>query len=310
MRALVVGARRRRQGIGPFVARTLLEEGVDLCAVVGSHESTARLARDELFPEGDSDCAAYADLEEALSSERPDLACVCSPYKFHRQHMEIIARHSCHCLCEKPLWWGEHENRVRETARLVDLFIERDRYLALLTQWPCTLPEFFALHPSLKGCPVQSFHMHMGPISQGEEMVLDAAPHPLSMLQHLVGYGAVSAPTAEYLDAERRDLCISFNYVHAKGSTEARFRFTTTERAPRPASYSINGAGVTRSLQLPRYEIFLSAGNRKVRIEDPLRSLVRDFLREVAAGSPVRRQELIESVGALEALYSATRSAV
>ena len=309
MRAIVVGARRRRQGIGGFVAKFLLEEGVDLCAVVGSREASARLARDELVAGGDRACRAYADLEEALSRERPDAVCVCSPYGLHRRQLESIAKHGCHCLCEKPLWWEDHDDRTAETARLVDLFDERDRHLRLLTQWPCTLSDFYRLHPGLKGSPVKTFEMHLGPISHGPEMIIDSAPHPLSVLQELVGCGVVSAPTAEYLDAERRDLCVYFHYLHADGGIEARLRFTTTEQAPRPASYSINGAGVTRSLELPEYDIFFSAENRKIRIEDPLRSLVRDFLRDVARGARARRQELIESVGALEILYLAARTA-
>lgn len=310
MRAIVVGARRRRQGIGEFVARFLIEEGVDLCAVVGSQVATARLARDELFADGDAQCRAYSNLDEALSRESPDLVCVCSPYGLHHRQLETVAKHDCNCLCEKPLWWEDHDERVAETARLVDLFVERGRLVRLLTQWPCTLPDFHRLHPGLKGLPLQTFQMHLGPISRGPEMIVDAAPHPLSMIQELVGCGIISAPTAEYLDADRRDLCVYFDYLHANGGIETRFRFTTTERAPRPASYSINGAGVTRSLELPQYDIFFSAENRKIRIEDPLRSLVRDFLEEVASGALVRRQELIESVGALEILYSAAQQAV
>lgn len=310
MRAIVVGARRRRQGIGGYVARYLVEEGIDVCAVVGSRTETARLARDELFPADDSRCRAYADLDEALCVEAPDVACLCTPYRLHREQLEVIAKYSCHCLCEKPFWWGEHPRPAEESARLIDLFARRHRYLALLTQWPCTLRDFYRLHPPLKHSPIKCFEMHLGPTSRGPEMILDAAPHPLSMLQSLVGCGFVSTPKAKYFDADRGDLRVSFGYVHEKGAIEVRCRFTTSQRPPRPASYAINGSGVVRAVRLPQYDIFFRAENREVRIEDPLRVLVRDFIRDVRSGSRARRQELIESVEALASLYAAAQAAV
>ncbi len=305
LRVLVVGARRARQGIGAFVARSFIAEGAELCAVVGSSTATAEAARDDLAERGASTCRAYTDLELALASEGPDIACVCSPYALHREHLRAVANSTAHCLCEKPLWWSESADRAAETSRLVDRFVERGRYLGLVNQWPYTLPDFYRLYPHLQGRPVRSFGMHMGPISSGREMILDSAPHPLSVVQRLVGYGRVSHPRVKYFNDEGRELCLYFEYRHGKGTTEVTCRFTTTENAPRPASYSINGSRVVRRIELPQYDVSFEAEKRKVRIEDPLRRLVRDFLHQVATGAQTDRQGLIESVETLAALYAA-----
>ena len=73
-RALVVGARRVRQGIGRFVARELGAAGVDLVAVVGSSASSAATAAAELERDFDLRTTAHADLAAAIEAEGEYLA--------------------------------------------------------------------------------------------------------------------------------------------------------------------------------------------------------------------------------------------
>ena len=316
LRALVIGARRHRQGIGEFVARYLAAAGVDVCGVVGTSEASVARAQTTLAESYSVECRGYTDLAMALAAERPDMVAICSPFAAHRAHLEATAAANCHCLCEKPLWWEDGPaSRAAETARLVDTFHSRHRLLALVTQWPCTLPEFYRLHPQAHGEPIEKFTMHMGPMSHGKDMVIDAAPHPLSMLQHLLGCGRVSGVESKYLHAERSDLCLDFNYIHAAGTARVNCRFTTTREPPRPAAYSINGRCVDRWIQLPQYELFFvsqgesDAQEHKIKLRDPLETLVADFVRNATAGVLTDRQRLIESVVGLETLLKAVPDA-
>ncbi len=48
-------------------------------------------------------CAWYADYESMLATEKPDVACVCTPSGLHLEPVLACARRGVHVLCEKPL---------------------------------------------------------------------------------------------------------------------------------------------------------------------------------------------------------------
>jgi hypothetical protein len=305
-RVLVIGARRTRQGIGPFVARAFARAGATVRAVVGSTDETARQAARDLESEGIS-CTGYGDLDLALAETNPDIVALCSPITYHREQLETVARAGCHCLCEKPFFWteeGEVADRGAEAGRLVDAFSGRGLVLALLTQWPCTLPFYDRLWPGVATEAITSFSMLLGPTSTSREAILDSAPHPLSMLQRLLGCGVIEDAQARWEDPDGRDLSLGFGYRHRLGRTEVTCRFTTTPTPPRPAGYALNGRWVDRAIELPSYRMVFRAGEREVPIEDPLDALVLDFLRRFEEKRPEERWRFVEGIRNLEALVS------
>ncbi len=307
MRVVVIGARRRRQGLGAFVAQAFAAAGAEIVGIVGSTQRTADFAQAELANSSGIKCQSFADVRHALRSTHPDVVAVCSPYTLHRAHVEECARAGCHCLCEKPFWWDSAAPDRDLTSQLVEEFAGADLYLCLLTQWPQTLSAFHELYPGERSKSVRTFEMHMGPISTGREMVLDAAPHTVSMLQALLGYGNVVDARTKYLHEDGRGLCLHFVYQHDLGSTIVDLRLTTTESPPRPASYAINGKRVDRRIVLPRYEIHFEAESRIIRVEDPLQSLVKEFIAAVNHGRRTDVRALSESMTALEHLLEAVR---
>jgi len=307
--AVVVGARRARQGIGEFVARFLHREGVSVRAVVGTREETVTEARASLYEKYEMSCAGYTSLEEALEQARPDLVAICSPIEAHAAHLEAAAAAGVHCLAEKPLWWGESDDREAVTRDLVSAFVRRGRVLGQVTQWPFTLTGFFRVHPELAGVPVKRFEMRLSPIVRGTRMVLDSASHPLSMLYALAGPGEAESPSARFLDAERSRLTLEFSYVHSTGAVDVVCRFATRVKPPRPAGYAINGRAVDRGIELPDYRLFFEGGGRRVEIEDPLELLVRDFVKRVRSGAPRDPEEVILGMRGLERLMTAAEAA-
>ena len=301
-KALIIGARCRRQGIGEYVARSLSRAGAGVRAIVGTTAETAGEAREALRRYG-IECSAYTSVEAALQHERPDVVAICSPYAVHYENLEAVLESGAHCLCEKPLWWAKDANRKAATARIVDGFIEAGRYLAMITQWPYTLPAFYDLYPRVERQPVERFAMELSPIAPGRGMILDAAPHLLSMLQSLVGLGEIRAPRLRFRDRTQRELEVDFDYHHTAGAASVAFRASVCVGRPRPACYVINGFRVDRGGKLPEYEIYFSGGGRRVRLEDPLELLVKDFLEKVEAGATADRGALIHSITALEELY-------
>jgi hypothetical protein len=270
---VVVGARRARQGIGQYVTNALAVAGCEIAAVVGTTPETVQQAAEPLGTRG------YTDVQEAIARERPDLVALCTPIETHREQLSIVAAAGCHCLCEKPLLWDASRDNVLDATAIVAEFEHAGAHLGLITQWPQTLTAFFLLHPAVEDQPVETFAMHLGPISTGAQMVLDSVSHPLSMLERLCGDHDVEKVL---VDREERRCTLRFSY----GGVDCRIDLETCEEPPRPAGYSINGLSAERRVQSgPEYRLWLEDGDRSVSMEDPLPLQVRSFLQAARTDS-------------------------
>lgn len=301
---LVVGARRARQGVGEFIARWFASAGAQVCAIVGTSEQTVAEAQQNLYERYGIRCHGYASLPTALSQEKPEVVALCTPYEFHEEQLRAIIAAPAHCLCEKPLLWSQTSNTTRAATEIVESFIKQGLYLSLVTQWPYTLKAFYELYPHLKGQAVTRFDMLLGPTTTGINMVLDAAPHVLSLLQHLLGYGEIQGAQAHFHN-EQKELLLEFTFHHFAGITNVSCLFIQTPKPPRPAGYAINGCWAKRTIQLPEYNLYFQGNERTVPVEDPLPLLVNDFLLCLQQKKSINRHALIHSVVALECLVDA-----
>lgn len=301
----MIGARRKRQGLGEFLAKWFVRAGAGICAIVGTTPATVNGARRKLLECYGIDCRGYIDLGPALELERPDIVVIASPYAHHLEQLRAVAKAGAHCLCEKPLWWGESRDRAAETEKVLADFAPSGYYLGTVTQWPHTLPYYYHLYPHLEGQAVEHFAMELSPITRGPDMVIDAAPHVLSMLFALLGEGRVCAPHANFLAADGSELQLDFEFRHARGAVPVQCRFATVEKPPRPASYAINGHLAMRTISLPEYRMYFTGSDAAVEIEDPLELLVKTFLRQIVTGAKPGR-ELLLSVTELECLHRAS----
>jgi hypothetical protein len=212
---------------------------------------------------------------------------------------------------------------ARETAQLVDTFLEAGLLLDLLTQWPQTLGSYDELFPQTAAEPFERFEMRLSPISNGPEMVPDAMPHVLSMVWELVKEpGQIASPKAAFGDGDR-ELTVDFDYRHPSGLTRVTARFVTCPEQPRPAWYGINGRVAERKIDMTgSYAMRLvdrhDEGGRGVALPDPLPMLVRQFVEELRGGPGMfnesrrrhmRRERLISSVTQLATLYAVAREA-
>jgi hypothetical protein len=302
-RIVIVGARRRRQGIGEFVARAFHRAGVEVAGIVGTSETTVREAQQTLQEQYHVRPSGYTSLETALVQERPDIVAICSPYRIHREQLEIVAPAGCHCLCEKPLWWDENRENLRSvTEDLVHGFASRRLLLDLVTQWPCTLPAFDALHKNVRSGRIRTFEMILSPLCRGQDMIPDSVPHVWSLLYALIGNGEVQDPETIYPDGSDERMSLQFNYRHDTGNVAVTCRFVTTPERPRPAAYAINGHWIHRRIRLPDYAIEFECDGRIVAVEDPLDLLVFDFVRRIAAGEAADAARLVSGMAMLQSV--------
>ena len=281
MRALLVGARRARQGTGPFLAAALQEAGAEVCAIVGTRDASVAAAREDLLNRLQIDCTGYTELAAALAAEQPDAVALCSPWRFHAEQLRQVAAAGCHCLVEKPLAWPASTGAVDD---LIRPFEDNDRVLQMVTQWPLTLPAFEAVHGT-RAKPATSFEMGLSPISIGADMITDAAPHFISMLMALVGPGYFAGVTVESEPGARPErLTLSGDYGHGGGTCRATLSLITCPEPPRPAWYAINGVRADREIELPGYQQYLAADGKRAALPDPLMEVAARFVTAVAAG--------------------------
>ena len=101
----LIGARRTRQGLGPFVARELHAAGAAVACVVGTHPETAQEARRQLRDEHRIDVRSYADVDTMLSRERLDAVAILSPTRRTSATWSARSPPVCTCSAKSP-WCG------------------------------------------------------------------------------------------------------------------------------------------------------------------------------------------------------------
>ena len=319
----LIGPSRRRQGLGPFIARYAERFGGRVAACVGSsHDSSARGAG-ELEALLGHEIRPYRDVASMIDGESArgaplDALVIASPHATHEAAVLAAAAAGLHVLCEKPLIWGG-EDLVGRAAGIIDAFARAGRVLQVNAQWPFTLPAYFRLFPALEAVKMDRFHCRFSPISMGAAQIPDALPHPLSLLQALSPSGAeqVQDLRVEILKDGFGSQNFAFTWPGVAGPVSCTVQLEIHENLPRPAEYGIQGHTARRVIRLPEYELSFRGetaqaqacggpDNGEVDIEDPLGNLVRNFLllaRDGCHGKP--DDSLLQRIRMLKQIHDA-----
>ena len=313
-RLALVGAGRRRQGTGPFLANYLKHLGQPPCAVIGGDPDRAQAAAENLARQFNIQASAHSSLRQLGAQEKVDALVIASPTPTHLHYLNEGIRQSCHVFCEKPLWWPATmetpgaDRLKRITQNLLTGFAGNGKTLHLNQQWPFTLETFWRLYPSLSKKPqaIQEFSMKLSPRSQGQTMVLDAAPHLLSMLYALLGEGSIERLSCK--KSGDHQCRLSFAYHHQSAQTAVRLKLNRHISQPRPAAYAINGHWVKRCVKLDNYSLSLDNGEQTMPMPDPLKKSLERFLSALRKNSGLKSGEarlLLKGMQDLHQLVSA-----
>jgi predicted dehydrogenase len=303
----LIGARRVRQGLGPFVARDLEAAGARVPCFLAARPESCEPGESELRERAGIRARGYARLDAMLAHEALDALAILSPSATHERYLEAAADAGLHALCEKPLVWGGSGLAERARAR-VEAFGSRGLLLAENCQWPYTLDAFRALHPGSLEQPPERFAMRLSPVSRGQELLGDCLPHPLSVLQALLPGPGPEVADVHFseLAPARSGLRVELEYRAGNTRLQVQVDLRPSEELPRPAHLEIDGRRAERRIRLPDYAITFVDASRRVPVADPLASLVHDFVAELqrvrGGASPpdpapiVRRMELLEQI--------------
>ncbi len=289
----IIGAARRHQGTGPFIARSFSQLGHTISGILGTSSASVNEATTHLSNQYGISTRGYTNIEELFDQQQLDIVVISSPPDSHLEYLETSIKHRCHVFCEKPFWWpnreiadidqSTYEDKINQILLLAD---NNHSYIHINTQWPYTLRDFSCLHPiAMNSGHINQFKMNLSPQSQGSTMLIDAASHGLSMLYALTGIGEICNIDIEHeLNDVQNQTRIRFDYMHKNGITESELGFLESQTTPKPASYQINGHTVNRIVSLPEYQIQLQSEHQTINIQDPLDASIQDFLACIDAG--------------------------
>jgi GFO/IDH/MocA oxidoreductase family protein len=285
IRVCVIGARRVRNGTGPYLARQLADAGAELSAVLGTTPATVADAREALAADG-YPCDAYTNFETMVNEVRPDVLVIATPAGTHRPWLEAALHHELHVLCEKPLLTVFDP----EAALLPYRFAAVGRIMVENCQWPNTLAAFAELHPDCELGKVSQFRMMLAPEFRGLSRWIETLSHPLSLLQAVV-HGPAELQNIRFQESgpAAADARLNFEYCALDRTIDCEVVMQDTGVRPRPAEYALDDYVCRRQIAQPGYQFFFDDGYRpegtgdprKVESVDPQVSCVEDFLQRV-----------------------------
>ncbi len=283
----IIGARRVRQGLGPFVARDLVAAGVEVPCFAVTSERSLSPALAEIERHAEVSPRGYADAQLMLAREALDAVAILSPAETHAEYLRLAARRGLAALCEKPLVWGEPALGTR-AAEVVAAFTERGLLLYENCQWPFALRAFERLHPGSLAAPPRRFRMELQPASRGLSALGDSLSHPLSLLQALVP-GASPRVDEFRADPSSDALTLRFRYRSGANACAVEVVLSHAQELPRRAALEIDGRIARRVVAPETYRLSFAASDRIVPMDDPLSTLVADFAARLRAPDEVDR---------------------
>ncbi len=272
----IVGAGRTQQGLGPYLAAAFEAAGCRVTAVSGRDGNSALRAAKALTAALGHPVDAAIDA--AVLARRVDALVIASPVPSHSAALDAALAAGIPCLCEKPLvgWREAAGGRDRVAA-----FAARELLLDENCQWPFVLPALFELHPQLVGAPVHRVVMGLSPVGHGSSMVEDSLSHVLSVVQALVpGVAEAEVAVVEQSDggpAAEHDV-VQFDLRNRAGGqgVAVTLHLDRCPEPPRPAWLEVDGCRMDRRIGAG-YAISFAAGEREVKMPDPLAQLVYRF---------------------------------
>ena len=155
---------------------------VQMVAVMDS-----RLEQAQAFAERYAIPSAWQDAHEMLQEVKPDVVSVCSPNRFHFEHVMAALEAGCHVMCEKPPAMTPHQaDEMRLAARKAGKVLAYDFHhrFALDTQllrdavMNGTLGEiYFTSAQALRRCGVPGWGVFTNKSLQGGGPLIDIGIH-------------------------------------------------------------------------------------------------------------------------------------
>lgn len=293
LKVSIVGARRIREGTGPFLAKFFFDSGCNVTSILGKSLTTSNIAKKELFDKFGLQVNNYTKIEDLLKSENPDIVVIASPKETHYNFIKKSLENHSNVFCEKPLIWQKqkinYSNYIKKVKSLIDLSNKNKCLLQLTNQWPYTIQSFCNIFnlDKIKNINIETFSMELTIAKKLENQLrntlVECLPHHISMVEKLCGYGEFEKIKFYHSDKfEKKHIIISSYFKSKKGVIKNKLIINFSNKKPRPASYTINEKKVIRLISLvDNYQIYFKKNKDLYKIIDPMKLSVQNFLNNI-----------------------------
>jgi predicted dehydrogenase len=275
MNVSIIGAGRKRNGIGQFIAKFFNHRGARVTSVLGTSEETSKEAARALGKYG-IESTPYTDFDRMIEQERPDAVVIASPSPTHHDYLAKSVEVGVHIFCEKPFIWPGHAGTREKVEAILKTVKKKKLTLAMNSQWPFALKFYQRISGEIEMNLRNQFVIQMSPFSSGKEMIPESVPHVLSLLYCSFGEGRITELRFE--TPREEEMVIAFSYTGLGGNCEVLVRLVRKEDQPRDFYFGFNDRMVRRNLDLQTYQIYLEYEGRRLKIPDPLELSIQDFL--------------------------------
>jgi Oxidoreductase family, NAD-binding Rossmann fold len=274
MKVAIIGAGRRRNGIGEYIAKYFSVLGAEVLGVLGTSNQSASAAAESLGRYGIR-AKAFTGFPEMVSACRPDAVAIASPASTHGEYIDRCIEQGLHVFCEKPFLPPERQDALVTIDRMMARSREKGIVVGMNSQWPFCLGPYEALCGKVEPSRIEKFSMRLSPIVRGREMISDSVPHALSLLYCTMGPGEIDGLR---ISGGEDALVIGFTYRGRSGTCQVRVDLVRETSQPRTMAFGFNGHVADRIIDFDTYTIYLTCRGKKLKIADPLELSVSDFI--------------------------------
>ncbi|WP_426449070.1 Gfo/Idh/MocA family protein [Siccibacter colletis] len=149
---------------------------------------------------------ACTDVQAMLATARPDVVSVCSPNRFHYEHVMQALAAGCHVMCEKPpAMTVEEADTMRRAARHAGRVLAYDfhhrfaldaRLLREQVQAGVLGEVYVTTARALRRCGVPGWGVFTSKTLSGGGPLIDIGIHMLDAAMHVLGFPAVRRVSA------------------------------------------------------------------------------------------------------------------
>jgi predicted dehydrogenase len=278
MNISIIGAGRKRNGIGQYIAKFLNHHGARVTSVLGTSEETSKDASRTLQKYG-IESAPYTDFRRMVDQERPDAVVIASPSPTHYDYLAKSIDLGLHIFCEKPFIWPGYADTREKVDEILKKVKEKKLILAMNSQWPFAWRFYQQICGEIEIKKSTRFFIQMAPFTSGKEMIPESVPHALSLLYASLGEGQISE--LRFKSPKKGEMVITFQYVGYGKDCGVQIQLARKEEQPRDFCFGFNDKIVKRSLDFQTYAIYFECERQRLNIADPLELSVQNFMEAV-----------------------------